>query len=68
MATLDDKLLGEKLHDYCSSSEDENDDDDDESKAGKVRATFLQLSVIYFPQIDTTTMLLKLHINNSFAM
>jgi hypothetical protein len=66
MATLDDKLLGEKLHYYCSSSEDDNDDD--ESKAGKVRATFLQLSVIYFPQIDTTTMLLKLHINNSFAM
>ncbi|KAF0293867.1 Phosducin-like protein [Amphibalanus amphitrite] len=23
MATLDDKLLGEKLHYYCSSSEDE---------------------------------------------
>jgi hypothetical protein len=25
MATLDDKLLGEKLHYYCSSSEDEDD-------------------------------------------
>jgi len=26
MATLDDKLLGEKLHYYCSSSEDEDED------------------------------------------
>ena len=26
MATLDDKLLGEKLHYYCSSSEDEGED------------------------------------------
>lgn len=26
MATLDDKLLGEKLHYYCSSSEDEDDE------------------------------------------
>ena len=25
MATLDDKLMGEKLHYYCSSSEDEDD-------------------------------------------
>ena len=25
MATFDDKLLGEKLHYYCSSSEDEDD-------------------------------------------
>lgn len=27
MATLDDKLLGEKLHYYCSSSEDEGEDE-----------------------------------------
>lgn len=26
MATLDDKLMGEKLQYYCSSSEDEKDD------------------------------------------
>lgn len=26
MSTLDDKLLGEKLHYYCSSSEDEDDE------------------------------------------
>ncbi|XP_071485300.1 phosducin-like protein [Diadema antillarum] len=30
MATLDDKLLGEKTHYYCSSSEDERDDADDD--------------------------------------
>jgi len=29
MATLDDKLLGEKLHYYCSSSEDEGENDDE---------------------------------------
>ena len=28
MATLDDKLLGEKLHYYCSSSEDEGSEDE----------------------------------------
>lgn len=28
MATLEDKLLGEKLENYCSSSEGEDDDDD----------------------------------------
>ena len=28
MATLDDKLLGEKLHYYCSSSEDEGEDNE----------------------------------------
>ncbi|ETN60797.1 phosducin-like protein [Anopheles darlingi] len=27
MATLDDKLLGEKVHNYCSSSEDEEQDE-----------------------------------------
>lgn len=29
MATLEDKILGEKLHYYCSSSEDDDEDDDD---------------------------------------
>jgi len=33
MATLDDKLLGEKLHYYCSSSEDEGPDDDSDHGA-----------------------------------
>ena len=35
MATLDDKLLGEKLHYYCSSSEDEGGASDDEEGQGK---------------------------------
>jgi len=35
MATLDDKLLGEKLHYYCSSSEDEGEaDSGDEDERG----------------------------------
>ena len=29
MCTLDDKLLGEKVHNYCSSSEGEDNDDED---------------------------------------
>lgn len=29
MATLDDKLLGEKTHYYCSSDEDERDENED---------------------------------------
>jgi len=32
MATLDDKILGEKLHYYCSSSEDEDEDDSNSEK------------------------------------
>ncbi|XP_055592954.1 phosducin-like protein [Uranotaenia lowii] len=31
MATLEDKILGEKLQNYCSSSEDENENDDTNS-------------------------------------
>ncbi|XP_053606145.1 phosducin-like protein [Plodia interpunctella] len=34
MATLDDKILGEKLHNYCSSSEDEGDSDYEDSRSG----------------------------------
>ncbi|CAG2182629.1 unnamed protein product, partial [Oppiella nova] len=29
MSTLEDKILGEKLHYYCSSSEDEDNEDID---------------------------------------
>ena len=32
MCTLDDKLLGEKVHNYCSSDEGEDNDDDDDVK------------------------------------
>lgn len=31
MSTLEDKILGEKLHYYCSSSEDEENDDSGDS-------------------------------------
>ena len=39
MATLDDKLLGEKLHNYCSSSssEEEDNNDDDDRRTRKSR-------------------------------
>lgn len=32
MATLDDKILGEKLHNYCSSSEESGNDSDSEKE------------------------------------
>ena len=35
MATLDDKLLGEKLHYYCSSSEDEGGSDTEEGGSSR---------------------------------
>lgn len=35
MATLDDKLMGEKLHYYCSSSSESEDDDDDDGGGEK---------------------------------
>lgn len=34
MATLEDKILGNKLHNYCSSSEDEGDSDYEDSRSG----------------------------------
>ncbi|XP_047504275.1 phosducin-like protein [Pieris napi] len=42
MATLEDKILGEKLHNYCSSSEDEGSEDEgsgDEEKTIKTSVT-----------------------------
>jgi hypothetical protein len=47
MATLDDKLLGEKLHYYCSSSEDEGEDDDDDGDKVKTNSFLLLIKVIY---------------------
>lgn len=35
MATLDDKLLGEKLHNYCSSSSEDEGDKDDKDKSNE---------------------------------
>lgn len=34
MATLEDKILGEKLHNYCSSSEDEGGSEDEGNRSG----------------------------------
>lgn len=39
MATLDDRLLGEKLQYYCSSSEDEDEDDEEEGRGRGDSAT-----------------------------
>lgn len=38
MATLEDKILGEKLHNYCSSSE-ESDQDNSDSEESQVKNT-----------------------------
>lgn len=35
MSTLEDKILGEKLHYYCSSSEDEENDSANSDKEGE---------------------------------
>lgn len=37
MATLEDKILGEKLHNYCSSSEDEHDSGSDNESSQKIQ-------------------------------
>ncbi|XP_023943803.1 phosducin-like protein [Bicyclus anynana] len=48
MATLEDKILGEKLQNYCSSSEDEGSDDEDsrsgdeEEKSSKLCTTSVE--------------------------
>lgn len=38
MSTLEDKILGEKLQYYCSSSEDEKEESGDEGAEGGARA------------------------------
>lgn len=37
MATLEDKILGEKIHNYCSSSEDEGESDGDDDSGSKTQ-------------------------------
>lgn len=39
MATLDDKLLGEKLHYYCSSSSESEGEDDDNDNGNSEQAS-----------------------------
>ena len=45
--SLDDRLLGEKVHNYCSSSEGENSDSDvsdiEEGEQTKQEGTFLYI-------------------------
>jgi len=54
MVTLDDRLLGEKLQNYCSSSEDEGDDDkdndSDHGKGGKSSTKFIPASELDAPK------------------
>lgn len=53
MATLDDKILGEKLHYYCSSSEDEGEEEDDDRGAGSSSAaTQRQSAPTFIPERD----------------
>jgi len=51
MVTLDDRLLGEKLQNYCSSSEDEDDRDDDsgDDRRGKSTTKFIPESELEPP-------------------
>lgn len=50
MTTLDDRLLGEKLQNYCSSSEDEGgDSDDDNDRRQKSTTKFVPESEIAQP-------------------
>ena len=49
--SADDKLLGEKVHNYCSSSEDEGEDDHDEGESG-AGAQAQQATFIPEPQIE----------------
>lgn len=48
MTTLDDKLLGEKLQYYCSSSEDEDSDHDEEEGGSKT----IRDQAVLEPEID----------------
>jgi len=50
MTTLDDRLLGEKLQNYCSSSEDEGgDSDDDNGKQERSTTKFIPESELNLP-------------------
>ncbi|XP_076047034.1 phosducin-like protein 1 [Oratosquilla oratoria] len=52
MATLDDRLLGEKLQYYVSSSEDEDDDDDEENSEREKGKSSLRGASILQPAPD----------------
>lgn len=69
MATLDDKLLGEKLHYYCSSSEDENEPNEaaagTSSKAAK-QSTVQKSSFRRLKQLPSTNV--SLYVINFLEM
>lgn len=52
MATLDDKLLGEKLHYYCSSSEDEGESGDEGGRGGGSDKTKDDSGLKFYPVTD----------------
>lgn len=45
MATLEDKILGNKLENYCSSSEDEQEKDDEDECKGQGHASVNKLNL-----------------------
>lgn len=52
--SLDDKLLGEKVENYCSSSEDEGEDRDDREEDGGKSTIKSQTKFIPEPQLSET--------------
>ena len=52
MATLDDKLLGEKTQYYYSSSEDERDPEDDENYSERDNAKESSTSHEFIPESE----------------
>lgn len=42
MSTLEDKIMGEKLQYYCSSSEDEKEEESGDEEAGENKAAAAQ--------------------------
>lgn len=52
MTTLDDKLLGEKTENYCSSSEDEREEEDESGSASPPRESLTQNPGLSSSKID----------------
>lgn len=51
MATLEDKIMGEKLEYYCSSSEDEKEGSDDEGSDGGAKASKASVPKLVQPDL-----------------
>lgn len=50
--SLDDRILGEKTHYYCSSSEDEDDDENSEHKGKSKESTKGEKLPTFIPEPD----------------